>query len=68
MASILMGVICGFLFTTMSIWCIWLGFNLGKKQISEEVKEKPEISEEQKRMAEGFNNLLNYANRHKRSE
>lgn len=68
MASILMGTVTAMLMLLMGGGCFICGYKAGSLQppITDE-RSNTQPTEEQKRLAEGFTNLLNYANRHKKN-
>ena len=68
MASILMGTTTALIVILIGGGSFYMGYRVGcvnSKNIPQEEKTKAELTEEQKRIAEGFNNILNHANRHK---
>ena len=68
MASVLMGATTALIVFLVGCSTFYIGYRLGSansQNIPQETKTKAELTEEQKRVAEGFNNMLNYANRHK---
>ena len=67
MASILMGVITAILVILICGLVFLVGYKVGyANQPKEEQSEKTStITEGQQRLAEGFANILNHANRHK---
>ena len=64
MVEILLGTTSVLTVIIISIISFWFGYRFGELSKKTEQVEKKEPTEEQKRVAEGFNNLLNYANRH----
>ena len=66
--SILMGTTTALIVLLIGGGAFYTGYRVGcvnSQNDPQEEKTKTELSEEQKRVAEGFNNMLNYANRHK---
>lgn len=67
MASILMGTTTALIVILIGGGSFYAGYKVGASNRKTEVQEektKTELTEEQKRVAEGFTNMLNYANRH----
>ena len=67
MVSILLGVITALLIILSCGGCFYAGYRVGYANIPKEPQEeKPKagMSEEQKRLYEGMQNILNHANRH----
>lgn len=68
MASILMGVITAMLISLSCGGCFYAGYKVGytnQPKTEETEKQTAEPTEEQKKIAEGLTNILNYTNRHK---
>ena len=67
MANILMGVITAILIILLSGAVFYIGYKVGYANTPKEPQEekpKAEMTQEQKRLYEGIQNMLNYSNRH----
>lgn len=64
MASILMGTLTSMIMLIIGGGCFLMGYRVCEMKPAPDEKHDTQPTEEQKRMAEGFTNLLNYANRH----
>lgn len=67
MASILMGTTTALIVILICGGAFYVGYKVGCKNTqmpTEREKTSKDLTEEQKRVAEGFSNMLNYANRH----
>ena len=67
MLSILLGTITAMLIILGCGGCFYAGYKVGytfQPKATEEEKPKAEMNEEQRRLYEGMQNILNYANRH----
>ena len=67
MLSILFGTITAMLVILSCGGCFYAGYKVGhtfQPKPTEEVKPKAEMNEEQRRLYEGMQNILNYGNRH----
>ena len=64
MVNILLGTSTMLTVLLIAIISFWFGYRFCELNKKAEQATKKEPTDEQKRVAEGFNNLLNYANRH----
>ena len=67
MANILIGVITAILVILACGVCFYVGYRVGytnKPKEEQNEKTTTNLTKEQQRMAEGFANILNHANRH----
>ena len=70
MSDILLGVITAILIILACGGCFYVGYRVGynNRPKGEQIeKTSPKLTEEQKKMAEGFANILNHANRHSKN-
>lgn len=67
MASILMGVITAILIILICGACFYVGYRVGyaNQPKAEQSEKTTQLTEEQRKIAEGLANMLNHANRHK---
>ena len=68
MASILMGTTTALIVILICGGSFYIGYRFGcinSKNAPQEEKTRAEMTEEQKRLVEGFTNILNHANRHR---
>lgn len=67
MASILMGTITALIVILIGGGSFYVGYKVGYANLKTEQQEekKAELTEEQRRVAEGLANIFDYSNRHK---
>ena len=64
MESLLLGTSTMLTVLLIAIISFWAGYRFGELNTQDAEHKKHEPTEEQKRVAEGFANILNHANRH----